>query len=67
MAPKTLTILAFASVYLIWAHLSRYLSGAIRSMPRSWAGTRFLFAGLILYTGARLTGAPFAGRTGEQR
>jgi drug/metabolite transporter (DMT)-like permease len=59
-APKKLwIILAFASVYLIWGSTYLGILFAIRSMPPLlMAGTRFLFAGLILYTGARLTGAP---------
>jgi drug/metabolite transporter (DMT)-like permease len=58
--PKKLwIILAFASVYLIWGSTYLGILFAIRSIPPLlMAGVRFLLAGIILYIGARLSGAP---------
>jgi drug/metabolite transporter (DMT)-like permease len=56
---KIWIILAFASVYLIWGSTYLGILFAIRSIPPLlMAGVRFLLAGIILYTGARLSGAP---------
>ena len=50
---------AFAALYLIWGSTYLGILFAIRSIPPLlMAGTRFLFAGLILYFGARLSGTP---------
>ncbi|PZR72988.1 MAG: hypothetical protein DLM73_11825 [Chthoniobacterales bacterium] len=55
---KTAIILAFAALYLIWGSTYLGILFAIRSIPPLlMAGTRFLLAGLILYFGARLSGA----------
>ncbi len=55
---KTAIILAFAALYLIWGSTYLAILFAIRSIPPLlMAGTRFLLAGLILYFGARLSGA----------
>ena len=50
--------LHFASVYLIWGSTYLAILFAIRSIPPLlMAGTRFVLAGAILYTAARLSGA----------
>lgn len=57
--PSRLAIfLGFAGVYVIWGSTYLAILFAIRSIPPLlMAGTRFLFAGAILYAVARLTGA----------
>ena len=51
-------VLAFASLYLIWGSTYLAILFAIRSIPPLlMAGTRFLLAGIILYAGARISGA----------
>src|SRR4051812_8929592 len=57
--PSRLAILAaFAGLYVIWGSTYLAILFAIRSIPpMMMAGTRFLLAGAILYTGARITGA----------
>jgi len=59
-APKRISILlAFAGIYLIWGSTYLGILFAIQSMPPLlMAGARFLLAGIILYAGARLSGAP---------
>lgn len=59
-APKRISILlAFAGIYLIWGSTYLGILFAIQSMPPLlMAGARFLLAGIILYGGARLSGAP---------
>ena len=48
----------FASIYVIWGSTYLAILFAIRSIPPLlMAGTRFLIAGTILYTAARLAGA----------
>ena len=55
---KIRIIIAFAALYLIWGSTYLAILFAIRSIPPFlMAGTRFIFAGMILYAGARLTGA----------
>jgi drug/metabolite transporter (DMT)-like permease len=55
---KSAIILAFAALYLIWGSTYLGILLAIRSIPPLlMAGTRFLFAGLILFLAARLAGA----------
>lgn len=55
---RSAIILAFAALYLIWGSTYLGILLAIRSIPPLlMAGTRFLFAGLILYFAARLGGA----------
>ena len=58
-APKRISIiLAFAAIYLIWGSTYLGILFAIQSMPPLlMAGSRFLLAGIILYAGARLSGA----------
>jgi drug/metabolite transporter (DMT)-like permease len=53
------TLAAFAALYLIWGSTYLGIALAIQSIPPFlMAGARFFFAGLIMYSGARLTGAP---------
>lgn len=58
--PKQLwIILAFAAVYLIWGSTYIAILFAIQSIPPFFmAGLRFILAGLIMYTVARLGGTP---------
>jgi drug/metabolite transporter (DMT)-like permease len=58
--PKKIAILAaFAALYLIWGSTYLGILFAIQSIPPLlMAGSRFLIAGIILYAGARLSGAP---------
>jgi drug/metabolite transporter (DMT)-like permease len=58
--PKKIAILAaFAALYLIWGSTYLGILFAIQSIPPLlMAGSRFLLAGIILYAGARLSGAP---------
>jgi drug/metabolite transporter (DMT)-like permease len=56
---RLVIIVAFAALYLIWGSTYLGILFAIQSIPPLlMAGTRFLLAGIILYTGARMTGAP---------
>src|SRR3954468_16080386 len=57
-APKRLwIILAFAGVYLIWGSTYLGILFAIQSIPPFlMAGSRFIFAGLIMFAIARLQG-----------
>ncbi|HMJ07126.1 MAG TPA: EamA family transporter, partial [Chthoniobacterales bacterium] len=51
-------IVAFAAVYVIWGSTYLGILFAIRSIPPLlMAGSRFLFAGVILYFASRLSGA----------
>ena len=55
---KIKIIIAFAALYLIWGSTYLAILFAIRSIPPLlMAGARFIFAGIILYGGARLVGA----------
>src|ERR1017187_1977273 len=58
--PKRISIiLAFGGIYLIWGSTYLGILFAIQSIPPLlMAGTGFLLAGLILYAGARISGAP---------
>jgi len=58
--PSRFAILAaFAGVYLVWGSTYLAILFAIRSIPPMlMAGSRFLLAGTILYSAARLNGAP---------
>ena len=60
MEPARIAVIAhFASIYLIWGSTYLAILFAIRSIPPLlMAGARFLLAGIILYTAARLSGAP---------
>jgi drug/metabolite transporter (DMT)-like permease len=59
-APKRISIiLAFAAIYLIWGSTYLGILFAIQSIPPFlMAGTRFLISGVIMYSIARLAGAP---------
>ena len=59
-APKRISIvLAFAAVYIIWGSTYLGILLAIRSIPPFlMAGARFLLAGIIMYTIARIQGVP---------
>jgi drug/metabolite transporter (DMT)-like permease len=59
-APKKIwIILAFAALYIVWGSTYLGILFAIQSIPPLlMAGARFFLAGLILYTAARLQGAP---------
>lgn len=58
--PSRLAIVtAFAALYIIWGSTYLGILLAIQSIPPLlMAGTRFLIAGVILYTISRLSGAP---------
>ena len=57
--PRLAIILAFAALYLIWGSTYLGIRFAIASMPPLlMAGTRFFFAGLIMYAIARWQRAP---------
>ncbi len=57
--PRFAVLAHFASIYLIWGSTYLAILFAIRSIPPLlMAGTRFLLAGAILYTAARISGAP---------
>src|SRR3981081_353540 len=59
--PRVAVVAHFASIYLIWGSTYLAILFAIRSIPPLlMAGARFLLAGIILYTAARLSGAPRA-------
>ena len=56
-------LLAFAALYLIWGSTYLGIRFAIDSIPPLlMAGTRFLIAGVILYAGARMSGASRSSR-----
>jgi len=63
-APRRFFILlAFAALYLIWGSTYLAIRFAIDSIPPLlMAGTRFLIAGVVLYAGARISGAPRSSR-----
>ncbi len=63
--PRRIALIsAFAALYLIWGSTYLGILFAIQSIPPLlMAGARFLLAGIILYTGARLSGAPRSSRT----
>ena len=57
--PRAAVVFHFASIYLIWGSTYLAILFAIQSIPPLlMAGARFVIAGAILYTAARLTGAP---------
>src|SRR5881296_2813411 len=52
-------ILAFAALYVIWGSTYLGILFAIQSIPPFlMAGTRFFFAGILMYAAARFSGAP---------
>ena len=62
-APLGLVLGAFAAVYLIWGSTFLGIRLAIDSIPPFlMAGSRFLIAGIVLYSVVRATGAPRPGR-----
>jgi drug/metabolite transporter (DMT)-like permease len=55
---RTRVLLAFAAVYVIWGSTYLFIKYAIETIPPFMlGGTRFLVAGLLLYTLARWRGA----------
>jgi drug/metabolite transporter (DMT)-like permease len=57
---RTAFIFAFASIYIIWGSTYLGIRVAVESMPPFlMAGTRFLVAGLLLFTFLKLRGAPW--------
>jgi drug/metabolite transporter (DMT)-like permease len=58
--PARFAVIAhFASIYLVWGSTYLAILFAIRSIPPLlMAGTRFLLAGAILHSAARMSGAP---------
>ena len=57
---KLLILAAFAALYLIWGSTYLAIRFAIETIPPLlMAGTRFLFAGFIMWAIARWQGAPF--------
>ena len=55
---RSLVIAAFATVYLVWGSTYLAIAIAIETLPPLlMAGVRFLIAGVVLYSAARLTGA----------
>ena len=60
--PRSVIILAFAAVYLIWGSTYLGILFAIQSIPPFlMAGSRFFLAGIIMYGIARFQGAPHPG------
>ncbi|MEP6747233.1 MAG: EamA family transporter [Bacteroidota bacterium] len=56
---KTLVVAAFAALYIIWGSTYLAILIAVKNIPPFlMAGTRFVIAGLILYTWCRLHGQP---------
>ena len=56
---RAAVVLHFASIYLVWGSTYLAILFAIRSIPPLlMAGSRFVLAGAILYSAARLSGAP---------
>ena len=55
---RALVIAAFATIYLVWGSTYLGIAIAIETLPPLlMAGVRFLVAGIVLYSAARLTGA----------
>lgn len=62
-SPRFAIIAAFASIYVVWGSTYLAILFAIRSIPPLlMAGARFLLAGVILYTIARVSGAARSNR-----
>ncbi|MGI8481414.1 MAG: EamA family transporter, partial [Chthoniobacterales bacterium] len=60
---KLALVTAFAALYIIWGSTYLAIRFAIESIPPLlMAGTRFLFAGIIMFAIARMQGAPRATR-----
>lgn len=60
--PKIAIVSAFAALYVIWGSTYLGILFAIESIPPLlMAGSRFLTAGLLMYTIARIKGAPRSG------
>jgi drug/metabolite transporter (DMT)-like permease len=57
-------LLAFAAVYVIWGSTYLGILFAIQTIPPFlMAGARFIFAGLIMYAAARMSGTPRPARS----
>lgn len=55
---RALVLAAFATIYLVWGSTYLGIAIAIETLPPLlMAGVRFLMAGIVLYSAARLTGA----------
>jgi drug/metabolite transporter (DMT)-like permease len=66
-ASTVLIVLAFAAVYLIWGSTYLAIKYAIGTLPPFlMAATRFLIAGALLFTWARLNGSNFGPRPKQQ-
>lgn len=66
-ASTALIVLAFAAVYLIWGSTYLAIKYAIGTLPPFlMAATRFLVAGALLFTWARLQGSSFGPRPKQQ-
>ncbi len=58
-ASKALVVTAFAALYIIWGSTYLAILIAVKSIPPFlMAGSRFIIAGLILYTWCRIKGQP---------
>ena len=58
-APRGLIVAAFAAIYLIWGSTYLAIRFAVETLPPFiMAGSRFVLAGGVIYTWARLRGAP---------
>lgn len=67
-ASTVLIVLSFVAVYVIWGSTYLAIKYAIGTLPPFlMAGTRFLFAGAILFTWARLRGASTQGQKSSQQ
>lgn len=59
---RTAIIVAFAAIYVIWGSTYLGILFAIESIPPLlMAGSRYLLAGVMMYAGARVQGAPRSG------
>lgn len=57
---RLITLIAFATVYLVWGSSYLAIRVGVQDLPPAlFAGVRFIFAGLLLGTYARLTGQAF--------
>jgi drug/metabolite transporter (DMT)-like permease len=57
---RLITVLAFATVYLVWGSSYLAIRVGVRELPPAlFAGSRFILAGVLLGTYARLTGQDF--------
>ena len=62
--PRSLVLVAFATVYIVWGSTYLAIRVAVETLPPFvMAGCRFLLAGGILFAWLRLRGASLPGRT----